>query len=311
MIARSIIHHFPKSYEMVVSPDGRFLCRTIGTKLYVYHMNAMNEAAVLNHPKNPGHIAFTEDGTYLLVQNTSGSMFVFETQTFQRVRTIRSTKKVNYQEERFTPVRTGEAYLASANIGNDMYLMKVDIKTGAAVPKGKWKGIRLSFQQKLPNRQAYLYTLVYVDEQTDLYRTALLRVSEDGEKIGTLTELSSSWKRVFYIEKHNRYVCVANDEMIVFNPARQQAEKSIPFPFIPFHSYMADAVLSPDQNLLVAAASNMVVLYKSGPLAELDRWETPNVHSVHFSEDGRYLLVGTWENGYVMDKACWLEEKKW
>ena len=311
MIASSIIHYFPKSYEVVVSPDGRFLCRTIGTKLYVYHMNSMNEAAVLSHPKNPGHIAFTEDGTYLLVQNTSGLMFVFETQTFQLVRTIRSTKKVNYQEERFTPVRTGETYLASAKIENDIYLMKIGIKTGAAVSKGKWKGIRLSFQQKLPNQHVYLYTLLYVDEQTDLYRTALLRVSEDGEKIDTLAELHSSWKRVFYIEKRNRYICVANDEMIVFDPAKQQAEKSIPFPSTPFHSYMADAVLSPDQNLLVAAASNMVVLYESDSLAELDRWETPNVQSVHFSEDGRYLLVGTWKNGCVMDTACWPEEKRW
>jgi hypothetical protein len=76
MDKKEFIKKFRASYEIKISPEGKYLTR-IGGKVYVLSANSYETVGCFDQIKNPSHIAFSPNGLLMAIKNTLGSIAVF------------------------------------------------------------------------------------------------------------------------------------------------------------------------------------------------------------------------------------------
>src|SRR4051812_46091593 len=106
MLQMHLIKKLKTSFQIKFSNNRRFLCHTMGSKTVVFDSSSWERIAEISKPKDPGYIQFSQNDDYLYIKRTIGTVYVYETEGFQLIKTIKSNKKVQFVEGDFALTNT-------------------------------------------------------------------------------------------------------------------------------------------------------------------------------------------------------------
>ncbi|MGE8080966.1 hypothetical protein [Peribacillus loiseleuriae] len=129
MFGMEILKEFKKAYVLGISNNKKWTVSSIASKTVIYDSDTNKEVTVINF-KNAGNVLFSDDDKYLILKNTSGSSWLFETSGFELVKKFLTSKKNQLKEGNICLTSENDVLVdvVSTEKGNQIVLL--DINTG-------------------------------------------------------------------------------------------------------------------------------------------------------------------------------------
>ncbi|QIZ08305.1 hypothetical protein HFZ78_17555 [Priestia megaterium] len=310
MLQMNLIKKFKTSYQIKFSNAQRFLCHTMGSKTIVFDSNTWEKIAELSKPKNPGYIQFSQNDDYLYIKNTVGTICVYETDKFQLIKTIKSNKKFQFVEADFAltnipflildTLKTKDGcQLALINMDKSEYTLLTDIKDSLTL---------IDYKQFIQTDSSYLFTLSYVNNED--YRVHnILKVKEPINK-GSIEVMDNSeiwyWQSIRFSSIHNVYIVVHNYDVVLLDGQFKKIIKKVNLSendYPDFFGYFQHIHLSNNGRFIIITYSDTVLILRSDNLETILIEKIEYACFAEFSNDDRFILIGTWENGYILENT--------
>lgn len=309
MFKMNLVKKLKSSYQIKLSNDGQFLCHTMESKTVVYNANSWEKVAELRKPKNPGEIKFSKNNNYLYIKNSIGTICVYETSEFSLIKTLKSNKTLQMNEGDFA--LTNDVFviidtlntnsgnqLASINLDNGKYNILTEFEDSITVFK---------FEQYITNEDCYLFTLSYDNEYQDYREYNLLKVKYENEEASINIIIHPKriyWDSVIYDPIHNVYILVSDFEIIILDSTFKKVlrEKNILGKMRnEDFGYFNHFNQSKNAKFLILTYSEKIIILSYDDLQIIAEEHISYASCAEFSDDTRYLFIGTWNNGYILE----------
>ncbi|SMQ77933.1 hypothetical protein SAMN05444673_3148 [Bacillus sp. OV166] len=310
MLQMNLIKKFKTSYQLKLSNNQCFLSHTMGSKTIVFDSRSWEKIAELSKPKNPGYIQFSQNDDYLYIKSTIGTICVYETDGFQLIKTIKSNKKFQFVEADFAltnipflildTLKTKEGrQLALINIDKGEYTLLTDIEDSLTL---------IDYKHFIQTESSFLFTLSYVNNED--YRVhKILKVKEPINK-GSIEVIENSeiwyWESILYSSIHNVYIVVHNYDVVILDGQFKKIYKKVNLSdkdYPGYFGYFQHIHLSNDGQLIIITYSETVLILRYDDLATIVVEKIQYACFGEFSNDDRFILIGTWENGYILENT--------
>jgi hypothetical protein len=308
MLQMNLIKEFKTSYQIKISNSHRFLCRTMGSKTFVYDTGSWEKIAVLSKPNHPGDVHFSTDSEYLYIKSITGAIWMYDTAEFKLVKMMKANKitegdfaLTNNPIIILDTVKTKlENQLALINLNTSKYELLTDFQEPITL---------FDYHHFIPNEQSHLFTLSYVNEKTNYREYKLLKVSEDVNNPSVkLIEnpLHLYWEQesVMFDSTHQVYILITDYELIVVDSTFSKVlrKKSIlEYGNRDDIGYFEHIHQSENGQWIIVIYSQGVFIFRYEDLQLLLAENIQYVCFAEFSQQDQYLLIGTWNKGYVLE----------
>ncbi|MEY2196694.1 hypothetical protein AB7942_28860 [Neobacillus sp. BF23-41] len=310
MLHMNVIKKFKTSYQIKFSNDYRFLCHTMGSKTIIYDTSSWEKIKELSKPSNPGDIHFSDNDDYLYIKNTIGTVCVYETVGFQLIKTIKSNKKYQLVEGDFALTNTSLIILDTLKTKDGHQLALINIEKGefSVLTQFKDSITLFYFNHFIQAESAYLFTLSYVNNEG--YRVEkIVKVKEpiNKESIEVLDNLEiRNWDSIIFNSIHNIYIVVQDYDIVILDGQFKEilkkdclSEQDYPDHF----GYFQHMHQSNDGRYIILTYSETVLILRYDDLEPIVVEEIQYACFGEFSNDDRFILIGTWENGYILENT--------
>jgi hypothetical protein len=309
MLHMNVIKKFKTSYQIKFSNDYGFLCHTMGSKTIIYDTSSWEKITELSKPKNPGYIHFSENDDYLYIKNTIGTVCVYETVGFQLINTIKSNKKYQLVETDFALTNTQFIILDTMKTKEGHQLALINIEKGEyrVLTQFKDSSTLIYFNQFIQAESAYLFTLSYVNNQD--YRVhKIVKVKEPINKEIVVMENSEIWywDSIIFNTIHNEYVVVRSFDIIILDGQFKEILKMLNLSdkdYPDYFGYFQHIHLSNNGEYIIITYSETVLILRYFDLEIISVEKIQYACFAEFSTDNRFILIGTWENGYILENT--------
>jgi len=309
MFEMKLIKKLKTSYSIRLSGDKRFLCHNMSNKTIVYDITTWEKVAELNKPNYPGDIRFSLDNDYLLIKSTTGTICVYRTADFQLVRKVQSKKSFKLVEGDVNFTKDHSLILSAVETNNGRQIGAIHIHTGEYTVLTKFENAHplIYYHQFVGDRDEHLFTLSYVNE-IDYRENRIVRLKEPINK--QPIELKSHpevpiWDSVVFDPVHDVYILVDNYEVILMDSDFKSVLKKVHIVGNRFTErqigFFRHLHQSQDGRFIVLTYSECVLILRYEDLKTIWIESVPYASFAEFSNDDQYLLVGTWECGYVFE----------
>ncbi|CAM4054091.1 hypothetical protein L1N85_19810 [Paenibacillus alkaliterrae] len=314
MFQMNLIKKLKTSYSIRLSSDNRFLCHNMGRKTIVYDFTSWEKIIELDKPNNPSNLRFSKNNEYLLIKNTVGTICVYDTVDFSLVRTFQSNKSfkliegdVNFTQDNSILDVLHTSYgrqIALIDIHTKEHKILTDFEdsypsTGCPT--------MIFYNQFIQSENSHLFTLSYVDE-TDYRVHKIVKVKEPINKDSSEVLSNSEiwyWDSVIFDSTYQVFILVQDYEIILMD---SDFKKVLKKKHIVTNDYLDDEIgylryfhLSNDSKFIVVTYSSKLFILRYDDLTTILVENIPYACFAEFSNDNRHLLVGTWNNGYVLE----------
>ena len=313
MLQMKIIKKFKTSYQIKFSNDYRFLCHTMGSKTIIYDTNSWEKIKELSKPNHPGFIHFSDNDEYLYIKNTSGTLYLYETVGFELIKTIKSNKKYQLVEADFALTNTSLVILDTLNTKDGNQLALINMENGDIRVLTQFKdSINYAYyNQFIEAERAYLFTLVYeiTDKYNDEYIVRkIVKVKEplNNEAIEVIENSEIwDWNFILFNSIHNSFIVVERYDIIMLDAQFNEIIKRVKLsdkvsPELGVFHYIH---LSNDGQFIILTYSKRVIILRYEDLEPIVVEEIQYACFGEFSSDDRFILIGTWNNGYILENT--------
>ncbi|MTD31923.1 MULTISPECIES: hypothetical protein [unclassified Exiguobacterium] len=306
MFQMKLIKKLKTSYEIVMSNDNRYLCHTMGSKTIVYDTYSWEKVIELPKPKHPGYIKFSQDGQWFYIKNTTGTICAYNTSDFQLYRTIQSRKSFQTVEVNFEIMENPLIILDTININNSKQIAIFNIETGEYHVLTDLDSTHITYHQFIQNKNSYLFTVSNLDENDNVEQSILFVSNPLTNPLISIWKLPDIllWDSIIYDPVHNVYIMVNRYELIFFESDLKtilRKEKFIDKEKLNVMEIFYHIHVSNDGNFIVITFSQRVLILRFDDLSPIFVEEIPDACFAEFSKNDKYLLVGTWSNGFVFE----------
>ncbi|QOY34680.1 hypothetical protein AWH56_018400 [Anaerobacillus isosaccharinicus] len=281
----------------------------MGSKTIVYNTKSWEKAAELQKPKHPGFVTFTSDSKYIYIKSTNGTICVYDTDTFQLVNSIQPNKSLHIIEGKFAVTQKPFQIIDAIRTKEGNQLVEMDID------KGEYRIITdledlitmFNYHQYISAEKKHLFTVSYVNKETDLREHKLMKFNEYNKEVTLIKHPTFwYWDAVIYDPIHEVFIMVHNDfDIIILDSTFNRVIKKKTL--LPEYNEKKEAghykhihQSSDGKNILITY-SEMVFILRYEDLETLVIHPLQNASFAEFSNDNHYILVGTWNNGFVLE----------
>lgn len=313
MFQMNLIKKLKTSYSIRLSSDNQFLCHNMGGKTIVYDFNSWEKIIELDKPNNPSNLRFSRDNEYLLIKNTIGTICVYDTVDFSLVKTIQSNKsfKLIEGDVNFTQNNLILGVLQT-NYGQQIALIDIHTKEHEVLTDFEDSypltgcPTMIFYNEYVQTENFHLLTLSYVDE-SDYRVERIVKVQEpiNEYSIEVLSNIEIwYWDSVVFDSIDQVFIFVYKNEISIVD---SEFKKILKKHYIVTNDYpdvtglFAHIHLSNDRKFIVVTYSSKLFILRYDDLTTILVENIPYACFAEFSNDNRYLLVGTWNNGYVFE----------
>ncbi len=308
MFQMNLIKKLKTSYSIRLSSDNRFLCHNMGSKTIVYDFNSWEKIVELDKPNYPSILRFSKNNEYLLIKNTVGTICVYNTVDFKHVRTLQSNKSlkliegnVNFTQDNFI------LDVVQTNYGRQIALIDIHSKDYKILTEFQDSLTLIHYNQFIETENFHLLTLSYIDE-TDYRVDKIVKVKDPINK-DSIEVIGNSeiwyWHSIIFDSVNQRFILVHNYEITLVD---SEFKKVLKKKCIVNNDDYPDEVgyfqhihLSNDSKFIVVTYSDNIFILRYDDLTTVMAEKIQYACFAEFSQDNRYLLVGTWKNGYVLE----------
>ncbi|WNS82251.1 hypothetical protein RRU94_16060 [Domibacillus sp. DTU_2020_1001157_1_SI_ALB_TIR_016] len=309
MLHMNVIKKFKTSYQIKFSNDYRFLCHTTGSKTIIYDTSSWEKIMELSKPNNPGYIHFSENDDYLYIKNTIGTVCVYETVGFQLIKTIKSNKKYQLVEADFALTNTSFIILDTLKTKDGHQLALINIEEGEYRVLTQFKDsiTLIYFNQFVQAESAYLFTLSYVNNAD--YKVHKIVKMKEPIKSESAEVMENSkiwyWDAIIFNSIHNVYIVVQSYDIVILDGQFKEILKKVNLSDkdYPNFGYFQHIHLSNNGDCIIITYSETVLILRYSDLQTILVEKIQYACFAEFSTDNRFILIGTWENGYILENT--------
>ena len=288
-----------------MSRGGKFVCRTIGSKTFLYKNQNWDHPMLLTKPTNPGVVKFSRDNSLVIIQNTSGNVYIYETENFNQIKSIVSNKSYKmiehggcaYVEER-------KIVLCIGKVQSFEQILAFDLESTNWYPITDFDdNYHISYTSYSEKEKAHLFKISRINKITDYWENQLLKVHEDDFSIEIINlPPGVFWDELVYNHHLNAYISLYKREIHVLSADLNEIVKKEKL-IVPNNgvSIVFNMSLSEDGKFIAIAYSDCVVILDSEHLEIIRKERIPYACFVQFGNDDEFLLIGTWNNGYILE----------
>ncbi|ULT59486.1 hypothetical protein L1999_13585 [Neobacillus drentensis] len=309
MLQMHLIKKLKTSFQIKFSNNQRFLCHTMGSKTVVFDSTSWEKIAELSKPKDPGYIQFSQNDDYLYIKRTIGTICVYETEGFQLIKTIKSNKKFKLVEADFAITNTPFLILDTLNTKDGYQLALINIEQGEHTVLTDFKDSTLiELNQFIEAENSYLFTMTY--ENTRGYIDhQIVKVTEPIEK-GSIEVIHNSeiwyWESIIYSSIHSIYIVVQNYDLVILDGKFKKVLRKFSITNDKYPEclgYFQHIHLSNSGQFIIITYSKTVLILGYDDLEPIVVEKIQYACFGEFSHDDRFLLIGTYENGYILENT--------
>lgn len=296
------------SFEIGLSNDYRYLCHITNNKAIIFDMKSWNEVINLKEPKNPSEIKFTNNNKYLLVKNTSGGIWIYRLEDFQLVKKILFKKPHKLLENGFSITTDNNNILDIVETKQGSQIVLVNITTEDWYVISSFKNSLIDFNQYIASENLHIFTETKVNESTGYQEQQLIKVKENIDNHLEIEEISHSecpyWDSVKFASNIDVYIVVIDKEILVLDKDFNEILKRnyvVQSDFKEETGYFQHLDVSKDGKFIIITYSEYIFIISYEKLNTVQCEKIQYACFAEFAKDDQYLLVGTWDNGYVFE----------
>lgn len=307
MLNMKIKKKLKTSYCIRVSGDNRFLCHNMGSKTIVYDFNSWEKIVELTKPKHPNYMRFSNNNKYLLVKSTTGTICIYETTNFQLIKTIPSNKKFKIVEGDLNCTQDGLMILDAIETNDGQQISSINMESGKCEILTEFENsmTMISYNQFVSSENSHLFTMSYVNKKTNYREYNIIKITEPikKESIELLRHPEIfAWEAVIFDAIHNVYLLVAaHNEIFILDSEFKTVLRKGYVEGLKRTSYFKHIHLSNNGKYIVITYNDSIYILRYEDLTTILVESIPYACFAEFSRNDQYLLVGTWENGYILE----------
>lgn len=309
MFNMNLIKKLKTSFEIRLSSDGRFLCHNTNSKVVVYDFTTFDKIIELSQPKYPSNLRFSYDNKYLLIKSTQGTICIFETENFQLIKKVRSKKNLKLEEGDDVNFTRDNLLLGGLQIKSGKQIAIFDNSTEgySILTNFGNESNNTEYNQFVSNENVHLITLSYVNDSD--YRVYKMVKVKEPVQMGKVEIIENQeiwyWDGFIYNATIQAYILVRDNYKIVvvdsnFKEVIKEANIEDAFPRSEI-GYFSHINQSHNGEFIVITYSETIFILRFDDLQILMVEKIPYAHFAEFSNNGRYLLIGTYENGFILE----------
>lgn len=288
-----------------MSSGAKFVGRTISSKTFLYENQDWDNPLLLTKPKNPIKVQFSRDNSYLIIQNTSGSIYIYETVHFKVLKIILSKKPYKMVESYFAYVEDRKILLCIVEDSSSEQILAYDLESANYYPITDFNEsytIKYNYYSEID--RTHFYEISRLNKSSNYREYKIMKVLEDDFST-EITNLPRGvfWDALIYNQQINAYMFVYRFEIYLisvdFKDIIKKVKLSIPNNGVP--QFFKSMTLSKNGKFIVIAYDDCVVILDSEHLEIVRSESIPYACFVQFGKDDEFLLIGTWKNGYILE----------
>jgi hypothetical protein len=233
---------------------------------------------------------------------------VYETVGFQLIKTIKSNKKYQLVEADFALTNTQFIILDTMKTKEGHQLVLINIEKGEYRVLTQFKDsiTLIYFNQFIQAESAYLFTLSYVNNQ-DYRVNKIVKVKEPIKKEAIeVMENSEIWYWDSIIFNSIHYVVVQSYDIVILDGQFKEILKKVNLSDKDYPDaigYFQHIHLSNNGEYIIITFSESVLILRYSDLEIILVEKIQYACFAEFSTDNRFILLGTWENGYILENT--------
>lgn len=300
-----IVKTFKTSFNLVMSSEAEFVCRTIGSKTFLYENQDWDHPILLTKPTNPGVVKFSRDNTLVIIKNTSGNIYIYETENFNLIKRIVSNKSYKMIEHGGCAfVEERKIVLCIGIVRSSEQILAFDLESANWYPITVFdENYQISYTSYSEKEKAHLFEISRINKITDYREHQLLKVHENDFSIEIINlPPDVYWDELVFNDHLNAYISLYKREIHILSADLKEIVKkenlSVPNNGV---SIVFNMSLSKNGKFIAIAYSNCIVILDSEHLGTIRIEHIPYACFVQFGNDDGFLLVGTWNSGYILE----------
>jgi WD40 repeat protein len=306
----NLVKKLKTSYQLVMSNNKKLLCHTMGRRTVIFNTETWEKVAELLEPKNPSYVYFSEDDELLYIKSTVGTVCVYDTERFQLITTIKSKRSFQIVEGNFAILDDPLTILDLLKINNKKQVCTLNIETGKYQVITEVKGTHIKLHQFVADDSSYLYTLSDLEGEEGWLVQKLVKLKDPLTKptYSIVDSLKfSNWEKVFYEPVHRVYIFLHREYKLTFMDADLETilrEDSLLDKGInKLDEYFVHIHASYNGKYIVLTTIKRVIILNFDDLIPVFIKNLEYACFAEFSKNDTYLLVGSWNNGYVLENC--------
>ncbi|ETA81936.1 YncE family protein [Youngiibacter fragilis] len=340
------LHKFKHSYEIKMSSDAKYICRLSASKVYLHDAKTFEEITSWDNIKNPRNISFSNNNKYLAVTNSMGKVALYDLFTISFMKSFRIGNGKHSQDCNLCFTHDDKFAIAAINSHVKETIVSIDLQSieirehagidysviqGIQCVESKNKFIFYFYDRNDSSGYGKNYIILweYPFESNQYNKINSKQIREWGAidynentecySIYASNDLYIADNKLDIIRKTGE--CKSNEEISI-NPMeitkKVIGEDNINDRLIsicesmnskfPKDGYLSHLSWSKDGKFIAVVFSEVIKLIRCDDLSCVREFRLPYSCYASFSPNGQYLLIGTWNCGYVVEMGQCLEK---
>lgn len=304
MFHMQVIKKLKKSF--MFSINRQYFIRGTASKSIVYDSNTFEEVIQLMKPAHPYMIKFSTNNKHVIIKSTIGTICIYSMDNFELIKTIRNSKEIKIQEAGFGIAQDSVTIIYIVNLNEEDQIATINFITGEKKILTEFKRSIIRYNHHTPKDNFHLLTLSYVDEVTGFREYKLLKVKELLET-NTIELIENPeffrWEAAYFNSYSKNYVLVSEYDILLVDSEFKTALNKLSITNLYEENeigYFQHLHISKSGKLLIVTFSQLIIIMESESFKILSVENIPYACFGEFSENEKYLFIGTWEKGYIL-----------
>ncbi|MBA9029302.1 hypothetical protein [Peribacillus huizhouensis] len=295
MFGMEILKEYKKSYVLGISNNKKWTVSSIASKTVIYDSKTNQEIKVINF-KNVGNVLFSDDDKYLILKNTSGTSWIFETSDFELVKKFITSKKNQLKEGNICLTSENDVLVDIVSTDNGDQIVLLNINKGKIDYFSHNDETRIILNQYIKATNTHIFTLF-----NNVKGNKILKV-EDICNYPIMEEITIGiWSSVLFDHLNNNYIILSLDTLLIMDSERNTKEKEINLPINQESGYFTQMNISNNGKYLIVSYSSHIMIFETSNYNLLRSDFLYFVLNATFSSDDSILLITSAKKGYLLE----------
>ncbi|MFF2177332.1 hypothetical protein ACFVT8_12790 [Lysinibacillus sp. NPDC058147] len=304
MLGLNLIYKFKTSYSLSYAKKKGLVARCNAGSTMIHDFHSGEEIHRLKKPAHPSQLLFSDDERYLIVKNTLGNIYVYETNNFEVVSIFKNTKSVEMIEGKFLFNHEQNKIVDVVKTDGIEQIVAIGLKANMISPilSIPNEGIQfITCNQQIEGKS--IFTIESARNETERFIFNVLVVDLKNDKIEhELIKTEFVWDKIVYIKSKEQYLIVLGNKILLVNNNFSIIENKIKLPNeIP--NSVADSIhLSKSEDSVLIIYNHILYLVQIEQLVLINSVPIEYVCFAEYINNDELIFIGTWKNGFVLKK---------
>ncbi|WP_370042457.1 hypothetical protein [Lysinibacillus sp. RC79] len=304
MLGLNLIYKFKTSYSLSYAKKKGLIARCAGSTM-IHDFHSGEETHRLKKPAHPSQVLFSDDERFLIVKNTLGNIYVYETINFEVVSIFKNTKSIEMIEGKFLFNHEQNKIVDVVKMDGIEQIVALDLETKMISPilSIPNEGIQqiITCNQRIEGK--YIFTILSLCNETERFMFNLLVLDIKNDNIQhELIKTEFVWDKIVYIKTKDQYLIVSGNEILLVNNNLSIIENKIKLPNENPNLMAGSIHLSKLEDSVLIIYNHILYLVQIEQLELINSVPIEYVCFAEYINNDELIFIGTWKNGFVLKK---------